>query len=109
MNRVLHVSPQIAVLDACVLVPPALRDLLLSCASVGIFRPVWQDEILDEVRRNSIRLLVDRKQLAQETAEAAVRHTLTQMARAFPDDEPSRRIDRREAGPVHARPACCLT
>ena len=40
----------VAVLDACVLIPAALRDLLLSCADVGVFRPIWQDEILDEVK-----------------------------------------------------------
>jgi hypothetical protein len=60
VNVALPSSRQIAVLDACVLVPPALRDLLLSCASVDLFRPVWQEEILDEVRRNSVRLLVER-------------------------------------------------
>ncbi|WP_185447445.1 hypothetical protein [Kribbella qitaiheensis] len=38
-------------LDACVLIPAGLRDLLLSCANEAVFRPVWQDEILDEVRR----------------------------------------------------------
>ena len=39
----------VAVLDACVLVPAGLRDLLLSMADVGLFRPVWQEEIEDEL------------------------------------------------------------
>ena len=39
----------VAVLDANVLVPAGLRDLMLSCADVGVFRPVWQAEIEDEV------------------------------------------------------------
>jgi len=35
----------ITVLDANVLIPAGLRDLMLSCADVGVFRPVWQAEI----------------------------------------------------------------
>ncbi|WP_433008064.1 PIN domain-containing protein [Kribbella sp. CA-294648] len=74
-----------AALDACVLIPSGLRDLLLSCAHESAFRPVWQDEILDEVQRNSVRLLQDRSGLAEPAAIAATAHTLKQMARAFPD------------------------
>jgi hypothetical protein len=75
----------VAALDACVLIPPGLRDLLLSCAHESVFRPVWQDEILDEVRRNSVKLLIERCRLPGEAAVAAVEHTLAQMRRAFPD------------------------
>jgi hypothetical protein len=75
----------VAVLDACVLIPSGLRDLLLSCAHEAVFRPVWQDEILDEVRRNSLHLLMERSGLGEEEAVAAVTHTLGQMDRAFPD------------------------
>lgn len=78
-------TAQPAVLDACVLVPPGLRDLLLSCAHVGLFRPVWQDEILAEVRRNSIRLMIERKGMSEDSARAAVNRTLAMMANAFPD------------------------
>lgn len=85
----------VAVLDAAVLIPPGLRDLLLSCAHVGVFRPVWQDEILDEVRRNATCLLVQRQGLTADEATMAVKHTLEQMATAFPDAR----------GPVHARSA----
>jgi len=75
----------VAVLDACVLIPAALRDLLLSCADVGVFRPVWQDEILNEVKRNGSRLLVERTGLTEPDALASVEYTLTEMANAFPD------------------------
>lgn len=75
----------VAVLDACVLIPAALRDLLLSCADVGVFRPVWQDEILNEVKRNGSRLLVERNGLTEPAALAAVEHILSRMADAFPD------------------------
>ncbi len=81
----LHPVRPVGTLDACVLIPAGLRDLLLSCASEAVFQPVWQDEILDEVRRNSIRLLVKHSGLTKTSAAAAVAHTLEQMARAFPD------------------------
>jgi predicted nucleic acid-binding protein len=81
----MHPARPVGALDACVLIPAGLRDLLLSCASEAVFRPVWQDEILDEVRRNSIRLLVKQSGLTRTAAAAAVAHTLEQMARAFPD------------------------
>lgn len=43
--------PICAVLDACVLYPAALRDVLLSAADESLFRPVWSDEILAETDR----------------------------------------------------------
>lgn len=39
-----------AVLDACVLVPISLADLLLRVAEKQLFRPVWSQRILDETR-----------------------------------------------------------
>ncbi|WP_420335567.1 PIN domain-containing protein [Roseibium sp.] len=40
------------VLDANVLYPNRMRDILLSLAYTGLFRPVWTDEIMDEWTRN---------------------------------------------------------
>ncbi|WP_433347803.1 PIN domain-containing protein [Micromonospora sp. CA-111912] len=42
----------VAVLDACVLVPSVLADTLLRCAEQDLYRPVWSEAILGEVRRN---------------------------------------------------------
>jgi predicted nucleic acid-binding protein len=52
-----------AVLDACVLYPAPLRDLLLSIAADGIYRVRWTDRIHAEWTRN---LLAKRPDLAPE-------------------------------------------
>lgn len=38
-----------AFLDACVLVPIALADTLLRLAEAGLYRPLWSNQVLDEV------------------------------------------------------------
>lgn len=45
-------SKTIALLDACVLYPPSLRDLLMRVAVAGVYEPRWTDEIHDEWTRN---------------------------------------------------------
>lgn len=45
----------VAVLDACVLYPPSLRDLLMRVASVGVYEPRLTDEIHDEWVRNVLK------------------------------------------------------
>jgi hypothetical protein len=40
------------VLDACVLYPPSLRDLLLTLAALDAYDVVWSETILAEVERN---------------------------------------------------------
>ena len=42
----------IAVLDACVLYPVVVRDLLLTMSTNAALDPRWSAEILDEMRRN---------------------------------------------------------
>lgn len=42
------------VLDACVLIPAALRDTLLRAADAGLYRLHWSEDILTEVERNLI-------------------------------------------------------
>ncbi|WP_134682010.1 RSP_2648 family PIN domain-containing protein [Paracoccus ravus] len=39
-----------AVLDACVLFPTVLREILADVAGAGLFQPVWSQRILDEWR-----------------------------------------------------------
>lgn len=52
-----------AVLDACVLYPAPLRDLLLSLAQTGMYHARWSHQIQDEWVRN---LLIKRPDLKKE-------------------------------------------
>ncbi|MEJ6395249.1 PIN domain-containing protein [Gymnodinialimonas sp. 2305UL16-5] len=40
-----------AVLDACVLYPTVLREVLLGCAHEGLYQPIWSARLLEEWRR----------------------------------------------------------
>jgi hypothetical protein len=57
--------------------------VLLSVADAGLIRPVWQEVIEDEVRRNSIRLSISRGS-DYSAAEAAADVVKVNMNRAFP-------------------------
>jgi hypothetical protein len=70
-------SSLLAVLDACVLVPAALCDLLLRAGSAGLYQLRWSDEILAEVQRTLV------GDLARSSAQAQRR--ITAMSTAFPD------------------------
>lgn len=69
-----------ALLDACVLYPPTLRDLLLRLGERQLYRPLWSGEILEEMVRSILR---DRPDL---TAERLAR-TVDLMREFFPDAE----------------------
>jgi len=67
-----------AVLDACVLVPMALCDLLLRLAEEpALYRPLWSEEILVEVAKAL------RTDLGRSAKDVAWR--IEQMRRAFPE------------------------
>lgn len=67
-----------AFLDACVLVPIALTDTLLRLAEAETYRPLWSDQVLDEVERNLP------KMASSVTPEKASRRVAV-MRDAFPD------------------------
>jgi predicted nucleic acid-binding protein len=67
-----------AVLDACILYPAPIRDLLLSFAEVGLYKPFWSDKINEEWVRN---LLLNRADLSLEKLQS----TVDAMNFAFPD------------------------
>ncbi|MBD2769824.1 PIN domain-containing protein [Hymenobacter sp. BT664] len=74
----IHSSRFVAVLDACVLYPAPIRDLLLHLASLGLYTPKWTEIIHDEWMRN---LLLNRQDLTAEQ----LRKTKDAMCGAFPD------------------------
>lgn len=47
-----HPDDLIAVLDANVLYPQWLRDVMLTLAALGYYEPRWSHQIIDEMRRN---------------------------------------------------------
>lgn len=67
-----------AVLDANVLYPAPIRDLLLSLADDDFFKPLWSATIQEEWRRN---LLIKRHDIKPEKLE----RTTLLMNQAFPD------------------------
>ena len=67
----------LAVLDANVLYPFQLRNLLLWLAEEGLYEPLWSEPILVEVRRSL------RRQAKLE--ETQLDHLESQMRRAFPE------------------------
>jgi hypothetical protein len=66
------------VLDACVLYPAALRDLLIQLALANLFRAKWSGAIHAEWTRS---VLTNRPDLKPEQ----LRYTVAQMNRAVPD------------------------
>lgn len=66
------------VLDACVLYPVVIRDLLLTLATLDAFEPRWTEAILDEMTRN---VLADHPTIDPAHFEAG---SVGAMRRAFP-------------------------
>jgi hypothetical protein len=74
----IHSARFTAVLDACVLYPAPIRDLLLHLASFELYTPKWTDRIHREWKRN---LLINRPDLKAEQLD----RTVQEMKKAFPD------------------------
>lgn len=66
------------VLDACVLYPSPIRDILLSIAAEGLYEVFWSDKIQEEWLGN---LLKNRSDLK----EIQLKKTIEAMNLAFPD------------------------
>ena len=68
----------VAVLDACVLYPALVRNILLSLAAAGLYRARWSDDIQREWVDS---LLANREDLTRTRIE----RTCAEMARSIPD------------------------
>lgn len=70
------------VTDACVLVPPLVRNLILSLAEAQLYRLRWSMRILDEFERGFVR---DVSRHGRDGAETAATKARDAMMRAFPE------------------------
>lgn len=75
-----------ALLDTCVLWPSLQRDVLLSLAAEGMYRPLWSGVILAELEYEEAAKLV-RRGVEPADAERRAAHLVRQMNRAFDDAE----------------------
>lgn len=66
------------VLDACVLYPTVLREILLGCAHEGLFVPRWSPRILEEWARTAERL-------GGEGDAVIARGEIARLGAAFPE------------------------
>lgn len=73
-----------ALFDACTLVPPLQRNVLLTLAEADFYRPRWSRRILEECRRGIVRDLSRRPGLSPSPDERAAK-SIDQMVRAFAD------------------------
>lgn len=71
-------TPYPVILDACVLYPAQLRDLLMHLGIVGLYQPKWSSRIHEEWCRN---LLQNRPELKSD----ALARTVSLMNKALPD------------------------
>lgn len=69
-----------AVLDACVLYPVSLRDVLLRCVEAGLFQIVWSSRILEEMKGA---ILANRPDIKESRLDTMIE----QMRSAFPEAE----------------------
>ncbi len=67
------------VLDACVLFPGSLRDILLRAAEVDLYRLCLTDQILEEMRRN----LVEKEQMTKAQGQYLVQEIKKSFSDAF--------------------------
>lgn len=84
-------------LDACVLVPQLLNDLLLRIAAEGCYHPLWSSEILDELHRTLVGTLAipaERASARVELMRSAFPHASIDDYQGLIDDLHTDRKDR---------------
>jgi predicted nucleic acid-binding protein len=76
-----------AVLDACVIYPTVLREILLGVAQAGLYEPLWSDRILEEWTRATAKLGPVAQMEAQSEATLLRANFPRGQIRAQPDIE----------------------
>jgi predicted nucleic acid-binding protein len=95
-----------AVLDACVLYPTVLREILTGCAGLGLYEPRWSDRILEEWVRATAKLGPEAPVIARGEATAlALRFP---QARVAADSALEQRLWLPDPADVHVL-ACAIT
>ena len=74
-----------AILDTCVLWPSRKRDFLLSMAAEGLYRPLWSEAILEELRRHEALKLHRRGGLDEAPTAARANSLVYKMRTSFDD------------------------
>ncbi|HVQ93022.1 MAG TPA: PIN domain-containing protein [Mycobacteriales bacterium] len=77
----------VALLDTCVLWPSLQRDVLLSFAVEGIYRPIWSSATIDELEYHEARKLVERHGIEPDKARGRAADLIAAMRAAFDDAE----------------------
>lgn len=73
-----------AFLDTCVLWPSLQRDVILSLAAEGLYRPLMSERILEELRRHEELKHVDRGKTPEE-ANRRAQHLIERMRAVYAD------------------------
>jgi predicted nucleic acid-binding protein len=80
-------APLRAVLDACVIYPTVLREILMGCAAAGLFTPVLSERILREWTRATAKISPDAQVFAEGEAVLLRAAFPKAIARARPEIE----------------------
>ena len=86
-------------LDACVLYPTVMREVLIGCAGQGLFVPCWSPRILEEWARATLKLGPDAEVFAR--GEIAALGAKFPRASVSPDDGLLRRLWLPDADDIH--------
>ncbi|SHE62374.1 PIN domain-containing protein [Loktanella atrilutea] len=86
-------------IDACVLYPTVMREVLTGCAAAGLFAPCWSPRILEEWARATVKLGPEAEVFAR--GEIAALQARFPRACVTPDDGLLRRLWLPDADDIH--------